>query len=73
MKMNGDCICGLLPVGQATLHCLEGCAIGEMLGMVLATAFAFGNAISIGLSVVLSFFFGYLLTVGPVLRAGVPF
>jgi hypothetical protein len=44
-----------------------------MLGMVLATAFAFGNAISIGLSVVLSFFFGYLLTVGPVLRAGVPF
>jgi hypothetical protein len=57
---------------QATVHCLTGCAIGEVLGMVIATALGWGNASSIALSVVLAFFFGYSLTVGPVLRAGVP-
>ena len=56
----------------ATLHCLTGCAIGEVLGMVLATAFGWGNALSIGVAVVLAFFFGYSLTISPVLRAGVP-
>ena len=55
---------------QATLHCLTGCAIGEVLGMVLATAFGWGNATSIAVSVVLAFFFGYALTIRPVLRAG---
>ena len=58
---------------QATLHCLTGCAIGEVLGMVLATAFGFGNAASIALAVVLAFFFGYALTIRPVLRAGLGF
>jgi uncharacterized protein DUF4396 len=58
---------------QATLHCLTGCAIGEVLGMVLATAFAWGNAASIAISVLLAFFFGYALTLGPILRAGVPY
>jgi hypothetical protein len=58
---------------SATLHCLTGCAIGEVLGMILATWWAWGNAASIWLSVVLAFFFGYALTLGPVLRAGVPF
>src|SRR4051795_8141551 len=57
---------------QATLHCLTGCAIGEVLGMVLATALGWGNAASIAVSVVLAFFFGYALTIQPVLRAGVP-
>lgn len=57
---------------QATLHCLTGCAIGEVLGMVLATAFGWGNALSIAVSVVLAFVFGYSLTLGPVVRAGVP-
>jgi hypothetical protein len=57
---------------QATTHCLTGCAIGEVLGMVLATAFSWGNAISIAVSIVLAFGFGYSLTVGPVVRAGVP-
>lgn len=47
---------------QATLHCLLGCSIGEVLGMVLATALDWGNAGSIAASVVLAFFFGYLLT-----------
>src|SRR5581483_1709052 len=58
---------------QATLHCLTGCAIGEVLGMVFATAFGWGNAASIAVSIVLAFFFGYTLTIQPVLRAGVPF
>ena len=57
---------------SATTHCLTGCAIGEVLGMVIATAMGWGNVSSIAISVVLAFFFGYSLTVGPVLRAGVP-
>lgn len=57
---------------QATLHCLTGCAIGEVLGMVLATALGWGNAASIAVSVALAFFFGYALTIQPVLRARVP-
>ena len=55
---------------SATLHCLTGCAIGEVLGMVLATWWAWGNLASIVLSVVLAFFFGYLLTFTGVRRAG---
>jgi len=57
---------------RATLHCLTGCAIGEVLGMVIATAVGLGNTSSIVLSIVLAFFFGYSLTLGPILRAGVP-
>ena len=57
---------------QATLHCLTGCAIGEVLGMLLATALGWGNVSSIAVSVVLAFAFGYALTLRPVLRAGVP-
>ena len=57
---------------RATLHCLTGCAIGEVLGMVIATALDWGNTASIALSIVLAFGFGYALTLGPVLRARVP-
>ena len=56
---------------QATLHCLTGCAIGEVVGMVIATAFSWGNLASVVLSIVLAFFFGYALTVRSVLRSGV--
>jgi hypothetical protein len=56
----------------ATLHCLAGCAIGEILGMVLATALGLGSTASIVLAVVLAFAFGYSLTLGPIARAGVP-
>ncbi len=55
---------------SATLHCLTGCAIGEVLGMVLATWWGWANGPSIVLSIVLAFFFGYLLTSTSVLRAG---
>jgi hypothetical protein len=58
---------------SATLHCLTGCAIGEILGMVLTTALGWGNAANIVVSIVLAFFFGYSLAIRPVLRAGVPF
>jgi hypothetical protein len=54
----------------ATLHCLTGCAIGEVLGMVLATWWGWGNAASIVLAIVLAFAFGYALTMAPVLRSG---
>jgi hypothetical protein len=55
---------------RATNHCLTGCGIGEVLGMVLATWWGWGNAASIALAIALAFFFGYLLTMVPLLRAG---
>ena len=57
---------------SATVHCLIGCAIGEVLGMVIGTALGWGDWSTIALAVVLAFFFGYSLTIGPVLRSGVP-
>ena len=47
---------------SATLHCLTGCGIGEVLGMVIGTALGLGTWPTIALAVVLAFFFGYLLT-----------
>jgi hypothetical protein len=55
---------------SATVHCLTGCAIGEVLGMVLATWWGWGNVASIVLSVALAFVFGYGLTSMPLLRSG---
>ena len=55
---------------SATLHCLTGCAIGEVLGMILATWWGWGDAASIALAVGLAFVFGYSLTMAPLLRAG---
>ncbi len=55
---------------SATAHCLTGCAIGEVLGMIVGTALGWGNAATIALAVVLAFFFGYSLTMLPLLRSG---
>src|SRR5829696_8671971 len=55
---------------SATAHCLTGCAIGEVLGLVIGTALGWGIAATIVLAVVLAFFFGYLLTMLPLLRSG---
>ncbi|MEV6107603.1 DUF4396 domain-containing protein [Streptomyces sp. NPDC051940] len=55
---------------KATLHCLTGCAIGEVLGMAIGTALAWHNAPTLALSIVLAFFFGYSLTFWAVTRAG---
>jgi hypothetical protein len=54
----------------ATVHCLTGCAIGEVLGMIIGTALGWSNPATIALAVVLAFFFGYSLTMLPLLRSG---
>lgn len=54
----------------ATLHCLAGCAIGEIAGMVIGTALGWGNGATIALALVLAFVTGYALTAIPLLRAG---
>lgn len=58
---------------QATLHCLAGCATGEVVGMVAATALAWHNAAQIALSVALAFLFGYSLTMWPLLKMKISF
>ena len=55
---------------SATTHCLTGCAIGEVLGLVIATALDWGNLASIVAAIPLAFFFGYSLTAVPLLRSG---
>lgn len=56
---------------SATLHCLTGCAIGEVAGMLIGTALGFSNVVTVVLSVALAFVFGYGLTSLPLLRAGI--
>jgi hypothetical protein len=58
---------------MATSHCLVGCATGEIVGMALAEAFGWPNAVQIPLAIALALLFGYALTIQPVLKAGVPF
>jgi ABC-type amino acid transport system permease subunit len=58
---------------SATIHCLTGCSIGEVLGMVIGTALGWDNWLTIALSTVLAFVFGYLLTLQPLLSAGMEF
>jgi Domain of unknown function (DUF4396) len=55
---------------SATAHCLTGCAIGEVLGVIIGTALGWGNFETIVLAIALAFLFGYSLTMLPLLRAG---
>jgi hypothetical protein len=55
---------------SATLHCLTGCAIGEIAGMAIGTAAGLSNGTTVVLSITLAFLFGYGLTSLPLLRAG---
>ena len=57
---------------SATNHCLTGCALGEVVGMVIATALGWANLASIALAVALAFLFGYGLTSVPLVRARIP-
>jgi hypothetical protein len=56
---------------SATLHCLTGCALGEIAGMAIGTALGFSDLGTILLAVALAFLFGYALTSLPLLRAGI--
>ncbi|MCY0933956.1 DUF4396 domain-containing protein [Streptomyces sp. H34-S4] len=55
---------------KATLHCLTGCAIGEILGMAVGTALMWGNAATMVLAIILAFVFGYSFTLFAVRKAG---
>ena len=55
---------------SATVHCLTGCAIGEVLGVIIGTALGWSDLQTIALAIVLAFFFGYSLTSLPLLRSG---
>ena len=55
---------------SATLHCLTGCAIGEIVGLMIGTALGLSNLQTIALAVSLAFLFGYLLSTLPLLKAG---
>ena len=57
---------------SATIHCLTGCAIGEVLGMIIGTALGWSNLETIALAIVLAFVSGYALTMLPLLRSGMP-
>lgn len=55
---------------SATLHCLTGCAIGEIAGLIIGTAVGLSNGVTIVISIALAFFFGYTLSTLPLLKAG---
>jgi len=55
---------------SATLHCLTGCAIGEIAGLVIGTAAGLGNGVTIAISIALAFLFGYSLSTLPLLKSG---
>jgi hypothetical protein len=58
---------------SATLHCLTGCAIGEITGLMIGTAMGLGNAVTIALAVGLAYLFGYALSTVPLIQAGLGF
>ncbi|MFI9026043.1 DUF4396 domain-containing protein [Streptomyces sp. NPDC053560] len=64
---------GWAMAAKATLHCLTGCAVGEILGMVIGTALGWHNVPTMVLAIALAFVFGYSLTLRGVLRAGLGF
>jgi hypothetical protein len=55
---------------SATLHCMTGCVLGEVTGLVIATALGWSDLATIALAVALAFLFGYTLTSMPLFRAG---
>src|SRR5919107_2968082 len=68
MPTSGNALTGVAV--SATLHCLTGCAIGEILGVAIGTALGWSNLSTIVLAIALAFVFGYSLTSLPLLRAG---
>jgi hypothetical protein len=68
MPTEGAALTGLAV--SATLHCLTGCAIGEVAGVAIGTAAGWSDPATIALAIALAFLFGYTLTSWPLLRAG---
>ena len=58
---------------NATLHCLTGCAIGEVAGLILGAAFGLSNELTILISIVLAFIFGFSVSTLPLLKTGLSF
>ena len=58
---------------SATVHCLIGCGLGEVAGMIIGTALSFNNTNTIILAVLLGFVFGFILGMRPLLKAGFTF
>src|SRR5688572_29902743 len=58
---------------SATLHCLTGCAIGEVAGLIIGTAFGLGTIMTITLAIILAFIFGFALSTIPLMKVGVGF
>lgn len=58
---------------SATLHCLTGCAIGEVLGLIIGTAFDLSNGVTTLISIALAFVFGFGLSTLPLIKAGMGF
>jgi preprotein translocase subunit SecG len=55
---------------SATLHCLTGCAIGEIAGLMIGTAIGLSTGWTIALAVSLAFLFGYTLSTFPLVKTG---
>jgi hypothetical protein len=58
---------------SATLHCLLGCGIGEVLGLIIANIIGLDMISSMVLAVSLGFVAGFALGIYPLLRAGFGF
>lgn len=58
---------------SATLHCLFGCAIGELIGVTIGTVVGFAPHITVLLAAILSFVSGYSVSTVPLMRSGIRF
>jgi len=58
---------------SVTLHCLTGCAIGELAGLSIGVGLGWPSTATIALAVVLSFVSGFSLTLLPLFQRGLGF
>jgi hypothetical protein len=58
---------------SATLHCLSGCAVGEILGSVVGSGLNWSNFATECLTIPLAFMFGYSFTMRPLLAHNIGF
>lgn len=58
---------------SATLHCLIGCAIGEIAGLIIGTALSLPTLPTVILATILAFASGFTLSTRPLRRFGLSF